>query len=131
MTQSLLPEGSGMGTSSILAGCVIAAAWTATGRRYSHSDLVHKVLLAEQHLTTGGGWQDNVNGLCPGGFKVGESGPAGEPRVAFSAVPVGEAFRRRFEERVWLLLPRRDVTRLAKPILRVRQPDIFPPGQKK
>ena len=55
-----------MGTSSILAGAVISACWTAVGLQYSRSDLVHAVLVVEQLLTTGGGWQDQVGGLHPG-----------------------------------------------------------------
>ena len=55
-----------MGTSSILAGAVISACWSAVGLKYSRSDLVHAVLVVEQLLTTGGGWQDQVGGLHPG-----------------------------------------------------------------
>ena len=32
-----------------------------------------QVLIIEQMLTTGGGWQDQVNGLHPGGIKRGRS----------------------------------------------------------
>ena len=42
-TWSDLPVGSGMGTSSILAGCVLAALWTAVGTSYSLGDLNHAV----------------------------------------------------------------------------------------
>ncbi len=42
-TWSDLPVGSGMGTSSILAGCVLAAIWTATATEYTLSDLTHAV----------------------------------------------------------------------------------------
>lgn len=70
---SELPQGSGLGTSSILAGAVLAACWScAAGSCYSRSDLVHAVLVVEQLLTTGGGWQDQVGGLHPG-FSLGTS----------------------------------------------------------
>ncbi len=42
-SRTLLPEGSGLGTSSILAGCLLAALWTTMGRSYSHADLVYGV----------------------------------------------------------------------------------------
>ena len=55
-----LPQGSGLGTSSILAGAVLAALWTTLGANYTRRELVHAVLVVEQLLTTGGGWQDQV-----------------------------------------------------------------------
>ena len=53
-------QGSGLGTSSILAACLLAAVGAAaTGDVTIDRDaLVHAVLRAEQMLTTGGGWQD-------------------------------------------------------------------------
>ncbi|XP_059191686.1 L-fucose kinase [Centropristis striata] len=69
---SLLPTGSGLGTSSILAGALLAAIYRCTGRSYDTDSLIHAVLYLEQILTTGGGWQDQVGGLV-GGVKVGRS----------------------------------------------------------
>ncbi len=69
-----LPQGSGLGTSSILAGAVVAACWTAASATYTRSDLVHAVLVVEQLLTTGGGWQDQVGGLHSG-LSLGTSRP--------------------------------------------------------
>ena len=43
-----LPQGSGLGTSSILAGCCLAAVWTAAGQKYTRfiaNMKVHKYLL--------------------------------------------------------------------------------------
>ncbi len=68
------PQGSGLGTSSILAGAVVAACWTSAAVSYTRSDLVHAVLVVEQLLTTGGGWQDQVGGLHPG-LSLGTSRP--------------------------------------------------------
>ncbi|KAL6059312.1 Fucose kinase, variant 2 [Balamuthia mandrillaris] len=71
-----LPQGSGLGTSSILAGAVLRAVEMAVGRnsgkegsrgeRKTLDSLVDAVILVEQMLTTGGGWQDQVGGLFPG-----------------------------------------------------------------
>ena len=77
-------QGSGMGTSSILAGAVISASWTAVGLQYSRSDLVHAVLVVEQLLTTGGGWQDQVGGLHPG-INLGVSGASHQ--VVVTTIP--------------------------------------------
>ncbi|KAL9974567.1 hypothetical protein ACROYT_G011618 [Oculina patagonica] len=68
-TWSTAPQGSGLGTSSILAGVILAALLRVTGRTASMNSLVHAVLIIEQMLTTGGGWQDNAGGLLPG-FKM-------------------------------------------------------------
>jgi galactokinase/mevalonate kinase-like predicted kinase len=54
----------GLGTSSILAGVVLAALWRASGRDFTRSDINHAVLHLEQMLTTGGGWQDQVCDAC-------------------------------------------------------------------
>lgn len=65
-TWSNLPAGSGLGTSSILASCIIAVLWKLTGRTFSKSDLVHATLYVEQVITTGGGYQDQVAGIYGG-----------------------------------------------------------------
>lgn len=65
-TWSNLPQGSGLGTSSILAGVVIACLWNCVGVEFTTSSLVHSVNILEQMLTTGGGWQDQVGGLVGG-----------------------------------------------------------------
>lgn len=61
-----LPAGSGLGTSSILAGCALAAVWSNMGLKYDNESVYHAVLHLEQMLTTGGGWQDQVGGIAPG-----------------------------------------------------------------
>ena len=65
-TWSLIPLGSGLGTSSILAGAVLAVLSRTLGQTRSRTDITHLVLKLEQMLTTGGGWQDQVGGLWPG-----------------------------------------------------------------
>ncbi|XP_054711046.1 L-fucose kinase-like [Uloborus diversus] len=65
-TWSLLPQGCGMGTSSILASAVISVLWYVTGKKFNKLSVVHAVLHIEQLLTTGGGWQDQVSGVMGG-----------------------------------------------------------------
>ncbi|XP_066860811.1 L-fucose kinase isoform X2 [Anser cygnoides] len=52
-TWSKLPHGSGLGTSSILAGAAMASLYRAAGKAASTESLVHAVLHLEQRLTTG------------------------------------------------------------------------------
>ena len=80
-----LPQGSGLGTSSILAGAVLAALWTTLGAAYNRLELVHAVLVVEQLLTTGGGWQDQVEidkhgYLCLNTLKGGWASSRNHPR---------------------------------------------------
>ncbi len=90
VSTSLLPTGSGMGSSSILAGCILACIAKCTGIVLDGMDanslnstsgitetnginsLVHGVLMVEQLLTSGGGWQDQIGGLV-GGLKLATS----------------------------------------------------------
>jgi fucokinase len=72
ISASLLPTGSGMGGSSILGGCIVAAIARCIGVTLCNDNLVHAVLMLEQMLTTGGGWQDQIGGLI-GGLKLGIS----------------------------------------------------------
>ncbi|HUW39937.1 MAG TPA: L-fucokinase [Rectinemataceae bacterium] len=74
-----VPKGSGLGTSSILAGTILAALERFFGRASLSEELFLQVLEVEQMLTTGGGWQDQIGGLV-GGLKLLESRPAIKPR---------------------------------------------------
>lgn len=58
---SLLPAGSGMGGSSILAAAVLQALSSALSSQLSLEALVYLVNQVEQLLHTGGGWQDQVS----------------------------------------------------------------------
>ena len=109
-----LPQGSGLGTSSILAGACLASLWTATGLEYSRRDLVHGVLVVEQLLTTGGGWQDQVGGLHPG-LNLGSS--ESSHRVAVTTHPslVSQKFVDKINSRLLLLFTGKP--RLAKNLL--------------
>jgi galactokinase/mevalonate kinase-like predicted kinase len=69
---SAVPKGSGLGTSSILGGVILAALQRFFALPTSLDDLYLQVLEMEQMLTTGGGWQDQIGGLA-GGVKFIES----------------------------------------------------------
>nr|XP_012627899.1 L-fucose kinase isoform X1 [Microcebus murinus] len=113
-TWSELPHGSGLGTSSILAGAALAALQRAAGRAVGTEALIHAVLHLEQVLTTGGGWQDQVGGLMPG-IKVGRSRAQLPLKVEVEEIRVPEGFVQKVNDH--LLLVYTGKTRLARNLL--------------
>ncbi|KAG8523673.1 L-fucose kinase [Galemys pyrenaicus] len=113
-TWSELPHGSGLGTSSILAGAALAALQRAAGRAVGTEALIHAVLHLEQVLTTGGGWQDQVGGLRPG-IKVGRSRAQLPLKVEVEDIAVPEGFLQMLSDH--LLLVYTGKTRLARNLL--------------
>ncbi|XP_037538541.1 L-fucose kinase [Nematolebias whitei] len=111
---SELPTGSGLGTSSILAGALLAAVYRCTGRTYDTDSLIHGVLHLEQILTTGGGWQDQVGGLV-GGVKVGHSRAVLPLQVEVERLCPPEEFLVSLQQH--LLLVYTGKTRLARNLL--------------
>ncbi|XP_036390932.1 L-fucose kinase [Megalops cyprinoides] len=111
---SLLPHGSGLGTSSILAGAVLAAVYRCTGRTFDTDSLIHAVLHLEQTLTTGGGWQDQVGGLV-GGVKLAHSRASLPLKVDVERLELTEDFLSLLQQR--LLLVYTGKTRLARNLL--------------
>ncbi|KAL7458249.1 hypothetical protein ACHAWC_009790 [Mediolabrus comicus] len=134
-SSSLLPTGSGMGSSSILAGCIIACIAKCVGivldgmepidqstakfgstETNGTNSLIHGVLMVEQLLTSGGGWQDQIGGLV-GGLKLATSSKIILPletktkRVELTPETVDELNKR-------LILVDTGKPRLAKNILR-------------
>lgn len=85
---SSLPKGSGMGTSSILGAAVLACLDRVLGVHTGHDDLIARVSVLEQRMTTGGGWQDQVGGVYPG-IKLSQTQPGPEqlPTLRFTALP--------------------------------------------
>lgn len=61
-----VPKGSGLGTSSILSACCVKAVFEFMGISYTDDDLYSHVLVMEQIMSTGGGWQDQVGGVTDG-----------------------------------------------------------------
>ncbi|KAL2468921.1 Bifunctional fucokinase/fucose pyrophosphorylase [Forsythia ovata] len=65
-TWANVPRGSGLGTSSILSAAVVKGLLQITGGDYSNENVTRLVLVLEQLMGTGGGWQDQIGGLYPG-----------------------------------------------------------------
>ena len=113
-TWSHLPRGSGLGTSSILASAILRIVFEASGKLLDQDSLIHAVLLVEQMLTTGGGWQDQVGGIG-GGFKAGRSAAKLPLQVATDFLLTSEDFYGKFSDHLKLIYTGK--TRLARNLL--------------
>lgn len=65
-TWANVPRGSGLGTSSILAAAVVKGLLQIIDGDDSTENVARLVLVLEQIMGTGGGWQDQIGGLYPG-----------------------------------------------------------------
>ncbi|KAL8167003.1 hypothetical protein V2J09_008502 [Rumex salicifolius] len=65
-TWAHVPRGSGLGTSSILAAAVVKGLLQILNGDISNENVARLVLVLEQLMGTGGGWQDQIGGLYPG-----------------------------------------------------------------
>ncbi len=81
-----VPQGSGLGTSSILAVTLLAALSELYGLDWTHQELIARTLAVEQLVTTGGGWQDQAGGLFPG-VKLLETAPGLPQAVRPESLP--------------------------------------------
>jgi fucokinase len=127
-TQTFIPRGSGLGTSSIMAGAVLHCLAQLIGAPLSQAQLFDEVLCLEQMLTTGGGWQDQVGGLADG-LKLVTTPPGLPQRIHIEPVKLSAATRAELDERLLLVYTGRQ--RLAKNLLRsvmgrwmVRDPEM-------
>lgn len=108
-----VPQGSGLGTSSVLAATVLGALSQIGCLGWDKHDLVRRTLALEQMLTTGGGWQDQAGGVFHG-IKVIETRPGLVQTPTFRWLPT--EFFEAGSERLALLYYT-GITRLAKNIL--------------
>ncbi|XP_020247299.1 bifunctional fucokinase/fucose pyrophosphorylase isoform X1 [Asparagus officinalis] len=65
-TWANVPRGSGLGTSSILAAAVVKGLLNLMEEDESNENVARMVLVVEQIMGTGGGWQDQIGGLYSG-----------------------------------------------------------------
>uniref|UniRef100_A0A1I8BSM9 GHMP_kinases_N domain-containing protein n=1 Tax=Meloidogyne hapla TaxID=6305 RepID=A0A1I8BSM9_MELHA len=116
-TESDLPHGSGLGSSSILAGALLAALHKLSGNIEQIKDqLINQVLQIEQLHTSGGGWQDQLGGCITGGAKIGWVESNGKRKCCWRSVPLGGELIKEFSKRFVLLYTGK--TRLAKTLLK-------------
>ncbi|KAG6541209.1 hypothetical protein Mapa_017370 [Marchantia paleacea] len=101
-TWANVPRGSGLGTSSILAVAVVKGLLTVTGGDLSEKNVANLVLLVEQCMGTGGGWQDQIGGLYPG-IKCTTSYPGTPLTFKVEPVELGSNLTFELEERMVLV----------------------------
>ncbi len=110
-----IPQGSGLGTSSILAGACVKALQEARGIPISDAETFERVLCMEQLMSTGGGWQDQVGGIVPG-IKMVTSRPGLNQKIVCTPVQVSDATMAEMSERFALIYTGQ--RRLARNLLR-------------
>jgi fucokinase len=110
-----IPKGSGLGTSSILAGACVKGLYRFMGRPISDNDLYNRVLCMEQIMSTGGGWQDQVGGLAPG-IKMVTADPGLQQKILCTPVRIADSVRTELNARFALIYTGQ--RRLARNLLR-------------
>ena len=110
-----VPKGSGLGTSSILAGACVKAFAEFLGESWDDSQIYDTVLNLEQIMSTGGGWQDQVGGLTPG-IKFITSRPGIRQQLKVEKVEISEKTKQELQERFVLIYTGQ--RRLARNLLR-------------
>jgi fucokinase len=110
-----IPKGSGLGTSSILAGACVKGLYRFMGRPISDNDLYNRVLCMEQIMSTGGGWQDQVGGLAPG-IKMLTADPGLQQKILCTPVRIADSVRAELNARFALIYTGQ--RRLARNLLR-------------
>ena len=115
ITQTSIPRGSGLGTSSIMAGAVLHCLSQLIGLETTPAQLFDEVLCLEQMLTTGGGWQDQVGGLW-GGIKLISTAPGLPQQIQVETIKLSPETKVELASRLVLVYTGRQ--RLAKNLLR-------------
>ena len=110
-----VPKGSGLGTSSILAGACVKGIFEFLGREISEDELYGIVLCMEQIMSTGGGWQDQVGGLSTG-IKYITTRPGLKQQIRVDHLSIPEETLRELQERFVLIYTGQ--RRLARNLLR-------------
>lgn len=110
-----VPKGSGLGTSSILAGGCAKALMEFTGSNVNESALFDMVLCMEQIMSTGGGWQDQAGGLTPG-IKMITSKPGIRQMLHLDYLEIPDSAKKELQERFAIVYTGQ--RRLARNLLR-------------
>jgi fucokinase len=126
-----LPQGSGLGSSSILGAAVLACLARVRGEECSHAELIVRTSALEQRMTSGGGWQDQAGGIVPG-VKLMRTGPGLVQIPSLQWTPFGGAGVGAQTLRSRMLLLFTGQKRVARNILRTvvgrylaREPEVL------
>ena len=109
-----VPKGSGLGTSSILAAALAKGALEFVGFNPTEQELQGIVLVMEQLMSTGGGWQDQAGGLC-NGIKIITSKPSFNQILNVRHLNLTEKTKEELDKRFCIIYS--GETRLASNIL--------------
>jgi fucokinase len=110
-----IPRGSGLGTSSILAGACVKGIFEFVGKSISEAELYTRVSCMEQIMSTGGGWQDQVGGLTSG-IKLITTQRGLVQDIHVEHLPIAEEVKKELQERFVLIYTGQ--RRLARHLLR-------------
>lgn len=110
-----VPKGSGLGTSSILAGACAKAISEFIGTEPERDMLFDQVLYMEQLMSTGGGWQDQAGGIIPG-IKMITSKPGARQILEVEPVCMDEKAKEELNRRFAIIYTGQ--RRLARNLLR-------------
>lgn len=110
-----IPRGSGLGTSSILAGACTKAIAEFFGLPITGDEIYQRVLIIEQIMSTGGGWQDQVGGIAPG-IKLIESAPGSHQQIQVRSLRIAPETLNELNRRFCLIYTGQ--RRLARNLLR-------------
>ena len=110
-----VPKGSGLGTSSILSAACVKAIFEFMGIDHTEDDLYQHVLVMEQIMSTGGGWQDQVGGVI-NGIKYITTAPGLTQKIKVSRVELSKETLDELNERLVLIYTGQ--RRLARNLLR-------------
>lgn len=110
-----IPKGSGLGTSSILAGACVKAIFEYIEKEVTENELYTHVLCMEQLMSTGGGWQDQVGGLTEG-IKLVSTKPGLLQEIEVEHLSIPEEAMEELQERFVLIYTGQ--RRLARNLLR-------------
>lgn len=110
-----VPKGSGLGTSSILSAACVKAVVEFMGIDHIKDALYAHVLVMEQIMSTGGGWQDQVGGVT-NGVKYITSKPGLCQQLRVEQVKINEETKKELNDRFCLIYTGQ--RRLARNLLR-------------
>ncbi len=110
-----IPKGSGLGTSSILAGACVKALYEAFGEQVNDETIIERVLCLEQLMSTGGGWQDQIGGIVDG-IKLLSSKPGIKQNITCKPLEIDNDVKTELNERFAIIYTGQ--RRLARNLLR-------------
>lgn len=114
-TIPLVKYWSGLGTSSILSAACVKAVFEFMGISYTEEELYAHVLVMEQIMSTGGGWQDQVGGVT-NGIKYITSKPGLDQQLRVEHIELQPETKKELNERFCLIYTGQ--RRLARNLLR-------------